>query len=292
MSAHAPLFNMDRYRQHLRRARRTYGQAETFKQLVADDFAERIALINRPFDLALDLGCRTGAMARALEACPDAQAKIKTLIQADWVADFTPDQDLVLDPDHFALKDEQFHLILAGLSLHVINDLPGALIQIRRALRPDGLFLGAVYGPNTLQEWRDSLMTAELELTGGAAQRFAPLIDVRDLGSLLQRAGLALPVTDIDTHVVRYDHPLAVLQDLRHLGETLMLSTSPAPLKKAVLVRAVEIYQDRYTDSDGRVRATLEIVTASGWAPHDSQQKPLRPGEADISLAEALRTQN
>jgi SAM-dependent methyltransferase len=196
---------------------------------------------------------------------------------------------IVADEEALPFASGSFDLIVSALSLQWANDLPGALVQIRRALAPDGLFLAAVIGGQSLMELRTALTAAEAELTGGASPRVAPFADVRDLGGLLQRAGFALPVTDVEPLIVRYASMFALLRDLRAMGATNALTErSRVPLRRAVLTRAAEIYADRFSDSDGRVRATFEIVWLSGWAPHNSQQKPLAPGSARMRLADAL----
>jgi SAM-dependent methyltransferase len=176
--------------------------------------------------------------------------------------------------------------------LQFVNDLPGTLIQVRRALKPDGLFLAAMIGGDSLAELREAFAQAEAEVEGGVSPRVAPFADLRDLGALLQRAGFALPVTDVDRLTVRYASPLALMHDLRHMGAGNALSERRrTPLRRATLHRVFEIYAERFADPDGRIRATFEIVWLSGWAPHESQQQPLRPGSAKTRLADALRTQ-
>ncbi|MFP3921210.1 MAG: SAM-dependent methyltransferase, partial [Dichotomicrobium sp.] len=180
----------------------------------------------------------------------------------------------------------------SALALHFANDLPGTLVQIRRALKPDGLFIAALLGGSTLQELRASFVTAETEVTGGAAPRVAPMADIRDFGGLLQRAGFNLPVSDTDVVQVSYETPFALMSELRGMGAANALSErSDRPLRRDVLGRAAEIYAERYPAEGGRVTATFEIVTLTGWAPHESQQKPLRPGAASTRLADALGTQ-
>jgi len=175
------------------------------------------------------------------------------------------------------------------LSLQAMNDIPGMLVQIRRALRPDGLFLGAFAGAGTLFELRESLLAAETELYGGASPRVIPFTDVRDAGALLQRAGLALPVTDVETVAVRYDSLFGLLADLRAMGETSpLVDRSRRPGTRKLFARAAEIYAERFSDADGRVRASFSIVWMSGWAPDASQQKPLKPGSAKLSLKTIL----
>ncbi len=174
-------------------------------------------------------------------------------------------------------------------SLHWTNDLPGALLQIRRALRPDGLFIGAFLGGATLTELRQSLLAAEAEIAGGAGPRVSPFADAVDAAGLLQRAGFALPVSDVDRVTVRYEHPLRLLADLRAMGETNVLRDRPRrPLTRAVLARAFDVYRERFGEADGRVPATFEIVTATGWAPSPTQPRPLQPGSATTRLADAV----
>ena len=179
--------------------------------------------------------------------------------------------------------------MVSALALQAVNDLPGVLVQIRRALKPDGLFMAALFGGDTLSELRQSFAQAEAEIEGGASPRVAPFADVRAMGALLQRAGFALPVTDTERVTVRYASPLAWLRDLRRMGATNPLAERRrVPLRRATLLRAMEIYGERFADPDGKVRATFEIVWVSGWAPDASQQQPLRPGSAKTRLADAL----
>jgi SAM-dependent methyltransferase len=188
------------------------------------------------------------------------------------------------------LAPESIDLALSALALHFANDLPGVLAQIRRALRPDGLFLAALLGGDTLVELKESFTAAEVELEGGLSPRVLPFADLRDLGALLQRAGFALPVADVDRVVVRYDGAFALMLDLRRMGATnVLVERRRTPLRRATLLRMAQIYAERFSDSDGRIRATFDIIWLSGWAPHASQQQPLKPGSAKASLAEAVR---
>ena len=261
--------------------------ADFLLKAVTDDLEERLLLVNRSFQTAVDLGGHTGLVSNAILN----SGRAKQLIRADLLAT-DPNQkppDIVCDDTLLPFGDRSVDLIVSALNLQFVNDLPGCLIQIRRALAPDGLFLATLPGAGTLTELRDSLTRAELEVTGGAAARVMPFADTRDLGSLLQRAGFALPVTDLDTLTVRYDSMFALLTDLRAMGATSVLKDrSRTPLSRQVLLRAAELYAEHHSDPDGRVRATFALVTLSGWAPHESQQKPLRPGSAKTSLAEAL----
>uniref|UniRef100_UPI00286DD60D methyltransferase domain-containing protein n=1 Tax=Phenylobacterium sp. TaxID=1871053 RepID=UPI00286DD60D len=182
-------------------------------------------------------------------------------------------------------------LVVSTLALHWTNDVVGALIQIRRALKPDGLFIGSMFGGATLTELRASLLSAEIELTGGAASRISPFADAYDAAGLLQRSGFALPVADVDRVTVRYAHPIKLLADLRAMGETSVLADRhPKALTKTVLARAMELYVERFAEPDGRVPATFEILTLTGWTPDASQQQPLKPGSAKMRLADALGT--
>lgn len=270
-------------RQRKRRARAGLADAAFLHQRAAEDLAERLEAIPRPFARALALG-GAGHVSRAIAARPDLAARIGAIIEADWAG-----AHVALDPERLPFAPGAFDLILSPLMLHWANDLPGALIQLRAALRPDGLLLACVFGGETLHELRFALIEAESEITGGAAQRVAPFTDVRDLAHLMQRAGFALPAADRDVISVRYGEPMRLMADLRAMGETLALrEKSPRALSRRILARALEIYSTRFADADGRVRATFEIVTAAGWAPHESQQKPLKPGSAKARLADAL----
>ena len=188
-------------------------------------------------------------------------------------------------------RDQSLDLVTSGLALHLVNDLPGAFVQIRRALKPDGLFLAALLGGSTLSELRNALLAAEEELEGGASPRVAPFADVQDLGALLQRAGFALPVVDADTVTVTYPDALALMRELRAMGAANALKARrQGPLRRATLVRALALYQERFGAPNGRVRATFEIITLTAWAPHESQQQPLQPGTAKVRLAQVLGT--
>ena len=188
------------------------------------------------------------------------------------------------------LRPEILDLVVSALALQFVNDLPGVLAQIRRALRPDGLLLAAMIGGDTLTELRQSFAAAEAECEGGVSPRVAPFADLRDVGALLQRAGFALPVTDVDRVVVRYDNAFALMHDLRRMGATnILLERRRTPTRRATMLRMAEIYAERFADPDGRIRATFDVIWLSGWAPHESQPKPLRPGSATASLEEAVK---
>jgi SAM-dependent methyltransferase len=194
------------------------------------------------------------------------------------------------EPESLSLQPGSIDLAVSALAFQFVNDLPGVLAQIRRALKPDGLLLAAMIGGDTLTELRQSFAAAEAELEGGASPRVAPFADLRDIGSLLQRAGLALPVTDVDRIVVRYDSAFALMADLRRMGATnILIERRRTPTRRATMLRMAQIYGERFADPDGRIRATFDVIWLSGWAPHESQQQPLRPGSAKASLAEAVR---
>jgi len=192
--------------------------------------------------------------------------------------------------ENLALAPESLDLVVSALAFQFVNDLPGVLAQIRRALRPDGLLLAAMAGGDTLTELRQSFAAAEAECEGGVSPRVAPFADLRDVGALLQRAGFALPVTDVDRIVVRYDNAFALMQDLRRMGATnVLLERRRTPTRRATLLRMAQIYGERFADADGRIRATFDVIWLSGWAPHESQQQPLQPGSGKVSLREAVR---
>ncbi|EUB97608.1 Methyltransferase type 11 [Rhizobium sp. CF080] len=255
--------------------------------IAARELADRLAVVERRFETAVELHGGTGIAAR--EAL--ATGKIGTLSRIETDAAFAKPGDAftAASLDEVPLEPESVNLLLSPLSLHLVNDTPGTLIRIRRALKPDGLFLAAIPGSGTLQEMRDVLLSAEAELTGGASPRVIPFADVRDVGALLQRAGFSLPVVDAETYTVRYDSLFPLMRDLRAMGMTNPLAgRSRVPVTRRFFVRAAELYAERYSDPDGRIRATFSIIYASGWAPHESQQKPLKPGSAKMRLADAL----
>ena len=251
----------------------------------------RLEAIMRSFALAVDLGARDGAFARALAESP-AKDKIAMLVETDLSLAMLAGRGGVrvqVDEERLPFADESLDLVVSGLALHWTNDLPGALIQIRRALRPDGLFIGAMLGGATLTELRQCLTAAEAELSDGAGPRVSPFADALDAAGLLQRAGFALPVSDNDRFQAAYAHPMELIGDLRAMGEANALVERPRrPLAKAVLAHACEIYRQRFSRADGKVTATFEIISMTGWAPHPDQQQPLRPGSAKMRLADAL----
>jgi SAM-dependent methyltransferase len=256
--------------------------------LAAGEMAERLAVVERQFPEAVELHGGTGIAARKAQAT----GKIDNIRRAETSEHFAHAGEDILPAglDDVPLEPASVNLVLSPMALHVVNDLPGTLVRIRRALKPDGLFLAAIPGAGTLAELRDVLLAAEAELTGGASPRVIPFADVRDIGGLLQRAGFALPVVDAENYTVRYDSLFPLMRDLRAMGMANPLKgRSRKPLGRAFFLKAAEIYAERYADPDGRIRATFSIIYASGWAPHESQQQPLKPGSAKVRLADALK---
>ena len=278
----------DRRLLRARHRRAVAAGPETFLlDRAAADLAERLNAVLRRFDLVLDLGTpgdgatlagvpTVGRIIAARAALPEKEGTTKFVMADEEALPFAP---------------AAFDLVVSALSLQFVNDLPGTLVQIRRVLKPDGLFVAALAGGATLSELRESFAIAESEIDGGVSPRVAPFADVRDLGALLQRAGFALPVTDVDRITVRYGTVFALMHDLRRMGATnTLIDRRRVPLRRATLFRMAEIYAERFADPDGRLRATFEIVWLAGWAPHPSQQQPLKPGSARARLADALGT--
>ncbi len=264
-----------------------------FKE-VAERLADRLEIIRRSFPRALDLGCHGGEMAGALLG----KAGIETVVQADLspamasTAAANGQPTLAADEELLPFAPGSFDLVVSNLSLHWVNDLPGALIQARQALKPDGLFLAALLGGETLFELRRSLFEAEQEVTGGLSPRISPMAGLRDAAGLLQRAGFALPVADMDSITVSYPNPVRLMQDLRGMGETnAALARLKAPTRRAVIARAMERYAELFQEQDGTVPATFDVIFLAAWSPDPTtQQQPARRGSANARLAEALKT--
>jgi SAM-dependent methyltransferase len=284
----------------LLRARRQRGLRlgpETFLlDQVAEELAHRLRLVLRKFTLAIDLGTPTAAVRTAVmrDGAVAAMITVDPMIATSSPVgseDAAASLRVAADEEALPFRDGALDLVVSGLSLQAVNDLPGALVQIRRVLKPDGLFLAALFGGDTLTELRQSFAVAESELDGGVSPRVAPFADVRELGALLLRAGFALPVADVDRITVRYASPFRLLRDLRCMGAANpLIERRRVPLRRATLARAMEAYAERFADPDGKVRASFDIVWLSGWSPHESQQQPLRPGSAKQRLADALGT--
>ena len=284
-------FDRPALRRHRGRASAAPGDHDFLFREVAARLADRLDDVRRDFPRALVLGGHGGLLRRALGG----RGGIATLVECDATPAMarrtaTP-LCLAADEDALPFADAGFDLVLGAMSLHWVNDLPGALVQIRRALKPDGLFLAAMPGGETLHELRRALMEAEIEAEGGAGPRVSPFVEVRDAGDLLQRAGFALPVADADTITATYEDAFALMRDLRAMGETNAAAARRRSMtRRATLFAAAARYAELYGTADGRIPATFQIVTLTAWAPHQAQPKPAAPGSARTRLADALDT--
>ena len=299
MNESPEIFDRRVLRRHRDRAAAGIGEHDFLLREVADRLLERLDDIRRRFPLALDLGCHHGIVADLLAAEAAGRGGIETLVQADLspglarlaAARPSPLATPTLSADEEALPfaEASLDLVVSVLSLHWVNDLPGSLLQIGRMLKPDGLFLAAMIGGESLKELREALLQAESEVEGGVSPRVSPFADLRDMGGLLQRAGFALPVADTDSITVTYPSALALMGDLRGMGESgADRNRRRGFTRRETLLRAAAIYQERHGDADGRIPAAFEVLYLTGWAPHAAQPKPLAPGSARTRLAEAL----
>jgi SAM-dependent methyltransferase len=287
----APPVIFDRALLLARRVRASAAGTDNFLLArAAEDLAERLATVKRRFPLALDLGT-PGDTLGTLLAGSDQIGRIFTAEPLAALRARESGPRIAADEEALPFRDASFDLVVSALALHWVNDLPGTLLQIRRALKPDGLLLATILGGETLTELRQSLAQAEAEIEDGLSPRVAPFVEVRAMGTLLQRAGFALPVTDIDRLTVRYENIARLFRDLRAMGATNALAARRRkPLRRATVARAAEIYGERFADADGRLRTTFDLLSISAWAPHESQQQPLKPGSARMRLADALGT--
>ncbi|MCB1992000.1 MAG: methyltransferase domain-containing protein [Geminicoccaceae bacterium] len=278
MSTPKAPFDRARRRQH---RRRFAGGPDFLRRAIEERLLDRLDDIRTPLGRVLVLGAQDGGLADAIRGRPGVDA----VVTADELAP----ADVLLDEELLPFREGAFSTVLSAMSLHWVNDLPGLLAQVRHCLAADGLLLAAFPGGETLHELRQALLAAELDVTGGAGLRLSPMIDVRDAGALLQRAGFALPVADVERLTVRYAEPLRLLMDLRAMGEAQALGEGArGPLHRPVLGRLDAILRERFADPDGKVRASFDIVTMTGWKPHASQPRPLRRGSGEVSLAKAL----
>ena len=286
------LFDSGAQRRNRSRAAAGFGGYDFLKREAARRLGERLELMRRDFPLCLDFGCHNGLLTDEFAG----SGKIGTVIQADPAPEFAAraaaaGPAVAVDYDRLPFAAGSFDAVFSCLLLHWVDDLPGVMAQIRRLLKPDGLCLVSLLGGTTLSELRASLLEAEQELVGGANPRAAPMADVRDAGGLLGRAGLALPVADSDRLTITYPDMFRLMADLRGMGEqNALLGRSRVPSRRQLFLRAAEIYHDRFAAPDGRIPASFEIITLTGWAPHESQQAPLRPGSAAYRLADTLGT--
>lgn len=289
MTATPAVFDRKLLRLRRDRAAKDIGAFDFLLRDVAGRLGERLEMVKRAFPVMLELGGH-GVMAQALQKRAGTETVITSDISRGMAAQ--AGMGVVADEEFLPFAPNSLDAVISNLSLHWANDLPGALLQLRHALKPDGLFMAAVLGGETLRELRDSLMAAELTVTGGASPRVSPFIDLRDMGALLQRAGFALPVVDSDIITVDYSSPLKLMQDLRGMGASnATYNRLLKPTRRGVIMEAAKIYHDKYGNAAARVPATFQVIYAIGWRPHDSQQKPLKPGQAKIKLADALKTE-
>ncbi len=289
-----PLLVFDRavLRRRRERAARRWDRQAFLKREIASRLVERLADVRRTFPLALDLGCHGDEIARDIDRAPGRSKNVGQLVRCDLAWGFARHARgpaLVADEEALPFAAASFDLVLSAMDLHWVNDLPGTLIQIGRILKPDGLFLGAMLGGATLWQLRQALGAAESEIEGGLSPRVSPFADLRDAAGLLQRAGLALPVADSETIEVEYDDALSLMRELGAMGEANLVRGRRSGLaRRATLLRAAEIYAERFAAPSGRIAAGFEVLFLHGWAPHPSQPKPLEPGSAARRLADAL----
>lgn len=280
------LFDSEALRLHALRAQR-HSVADFLLRRCVSDLEDRLAVVLRDFSARADIGT---PLPLAAEHLAQKDGSLIRLVPQAWPAGDGPWTSIEIRLDVLPLNPESLDLAVSLLALQSVDDLPGTLIQIRRALKPDGLFIGCLLGGETLTELRQVFLEAEMEIEGGASPRVVPFADLRDCGALLQRAGLALPVTDVDRVIVRYSDAFALMRDLRAMGATNPLAERRRTfMRRDTIMKAAQIYAERFADADGRIRATFDLVWISGWVPHESQQKPLKPGSAKMSLAEALK---
>ena len=287
--SHPPqIFDRDLLERRRARIAASASAHDFLLERIATEFAERLTAVRRVFPVMADIGAHHGVMGRALHATAGLERLISIENTPGLLAQCHGTR-VAGDLESLPLAPASVDLAVSALALHLTNDLPGALTQIRRAVKPDGLFMGCLLGGATLRELREAWLVAEAELTGGASPRVAPFADVRDLGGLLQRAGFALPVVDSETLTVTYATPFALMAEIKAMGASNMLvERSRRPVTRRLVARAAEVYTERFGLANGRVPATFEVITLTAWVPHESQPKPLRPGSATSSLADAL----
>ncbi len=282
------VFDRHQVRRQRERAAPRLGAYDFLLREVGERLADRLSDVTRQFPRALDLGCHGGELGRIVGG----RGGIQQLVQTDLSARMATKAGrlaMVADEEALPFASRSFDLVMSNLSLHWVNDLPGCLLQIRHVLKEDALFLATMLGGETLIELRTCLQEAELQEEGGVSPRVSPFADVRDAGALLQRAGFALPVVDVDTVTVTYADPLKLMADLRGMGETnAVAARRKTVMRRGTLLRALALYKERYADKTGRLPATFQVLTLTAWRPHASQQKPLAPGSGRMPLAAAL----
>jgi malonyl-ACP O-methyltransferase BioC len=285
------VFNRRTIRKHRARAAANLEKHDFLFKETSERLCDRLDDIKRTFPLALDLGCRTGQIARTIAG----RGNIKKLMQCDLAPEMVARAEtkgnprLVVDEEALPFKNSAFDLIISNLTLHWVNDLPGTLLQARRTLKPDGLFLASILGGETLKELRTAMAEAEISEEGGLSPRISPMANIQDLAQLLQRAGFALPVVDTETITVMYTDIMSLMLDIRSMGESnAVIENRKGLMKKSTMAAAALNYSRNFTDNNGKMPATFQILTMTGWAPDASQQKPLKPGSASYSLIDAL----
>lgn len=276
------IFDKKQTRRNRTRAMLNDEKADFLLRWTANELQDRLDLIRKKFDRILQIGGATPKIYDHALVMDD----VMDVVMDDIAI---PHSSLLGDAEYLPFCPNAFDLIISSFSLHHLNDLPGALIQINQSLKPDGLLIGAFLGGDTLKEFKECIQTAELEITGGLAPRTHPMIDIKQMGALMQRAGYALPVIDSEILTVEYQDIYALMRDLRNMGENNALNQRHQKFtSRNIFARADAIYTDRFTNGNGRIDATFEIIFISGWKPHESQQKPLKPGSAENSLFDIL----
>ena len=289
------IFSLERVTSNRDRAAPLFSDHAFLRQHLSTQLLERLGDVSRFFNHTLDFGAQTGLLAQQLRQS-DQVGEIVCYEPSQKMLDIAADAGFKSVRGGFEklpFADDQFELVVSLQALHWVNNVPAALAEIRRVLKPDGLFLAGLFGGGTLKELRTALVEAESEIAGGVSPRLSPLPQLHDVAALVQRTGFALPVVDSETVRVRYSHPMKLLTDLKGMGEQAAFAPqNPSlrrPLSRRILARMSEIYQARYSDPDGKVGASFEVIWVSGWAPAPGQPKPLKPGSAKYSLAAALR---
>jgi len=275
------VFDRSRLKAQRERAQNNFSQFDFLHHHAAKQILDRLNDINRHFDSGLYIGARTPLSGTS--------EKIKFLFKTDLNAINNTENFFQCDEEFLPIAPQSLNIILSNLSLHTINDLPGCLVQIRQSLKEDGLFIAAMLGGETLHELRASLSHAEIQVTGGLSPRIFPFADKPQMGDLMQRAGFALPVIDSEIITVTYENIVKLMKDIRFMGEgNALLARHKNIPPRGLFLEAARHYHDNFSEDDGRIVASFEIIYLLGWAPHASQQKPLKPGSAQYSLAQAL----
>ncbi len=292
MSDSMTVFNRSIVRLHRERAANLFADHDFLFREVGERLLERLDDVTHTFPRALDLGARTGLLAEIMGKRGGIEDLFACELSNTMAANSAHKKGMscVCDEEQLPFSGGNLDLVLSNLALHWVNDLPGTFLQIRKALKPDGLLLGTMFGGDTLHELRSVLSDAEISVEGGISPRVSPFADIRDIGGLLQRSGFALPVVDSETITVGYNDPLKLLTDLRGMGETnAVIERRHTVMRRETLMHALALYKERFADSEGRITATFQILNFSGWAPASTQQQPLRPGTGQKSLTDVFK---